>query len=249
MSQTQASLDAEINSFLVSGSDITAAALRQVLHDMNAGIFQNGITGFGPPVNLVGLTPQQGQLSTALQSDTTLAINQAIVPTWTGVHTFANLSAASSPFTGAVIVSGGVGIAQALYVGQTIYAGSSTIFAPVEVGQRASGTVSGTVSSTSLTFTLEPGAAIVGIDVFTTTAFLASGSVGLVAGSAAGDNGYAQIQSIKGTGKISLTFNGSNAQNAGNLPSGSPNLWLTITQGGTPSAVGQCLVLVRYLLL
>lgn len=249
MAQTQASLDAEINSFLVSGSDITAAQLRQVLHDMNAGIFQNGVTGFGPQVNLVGLTPIQGSLATALQSDTTLALSQAIVPVWTGIHTFNNLTPATSPFTGGAVFAGGVGIAGALYVGQTLYAGSTTIAAPVEVGQRATGTVSGTVSTTSLTFALETGATIIGIDIFTTTAFLASGSVGLVAGSAAGDNGYATIQSIKGTGKVSLIFNGTLAQNVGSMPSGTPNLWLTISQGGTASAVGQCLVAVRYLLL
>lgn len=47
-----------------------------------------GFTGFAAPANLVGLTSSAGTATTALHSDVTLALDQSIAPTWTGLHTF-----------------------------------------------------------------------------------------------------------------------------------------------------------------
>lgn len=255
----QASMSAEINAFLVSGSDITAAQLRQVLQDMTTCIFESGITGFGPPVNLVGMGPAiAGQLTTALQSDCTLAINAAIQPLWTGVHTFGNTTQASSALTGAVIVSGGVGIAQQLYTGGSIYSGN-TIYvgsaqAPVEVAQRASGTVSGTVSSTVLSFTIPTGQTVTGLIATTTTAFGASGGVTLTAGSTSSDKTsfVGGTVTISGLGMQQVTFNGNaTAQLAAINPGNNngPNFFVQLTQAGTPSAIGTVAIVLKYLTL
>lgn len=237
MAQTQAALDQEINAFLPSGSGITAGQLRQVLHDMNAGIFQNGVTGFAVPTNFVGLTPNQGSLSTALRSDATLAISQAITPTWTGQHVFGNTTPASSANTGSLTVAGGVGIAQALYVGQNVFSGSSMYInnTPVHAAVRQTGTCSGSVSTQSYNLTLLNGATITGVTVYTTAGFGATGSVMLTAGTTAGDNQYIQAQNIKALGVVKLNLNGTNAQGLFSLPNVNPNFVITLTQSGSNS--------------
>jgi collagen type VII alpha len=58
-----------------------------------------GVTMFGNPTALVGLTAINGVLTTAMRSDAAPAINQAIVPTWTGLHTFDAGISVSSPYT------------------------------------------------------------------------------------------------------------------------------------------------------
>jgi len=60
---TQASIDAEINAQLPSGSNITASVLRQVLHDMNAAVFQSI-----PPTT----TPSVGSILSATTASTTV---------------------------------------------------------------------------------------------------------------------------------------------------------------------------------
>lgn len=68
---------------------------------------------FATPTVLVGLGPASaGVLNTALRSDAGLVLDQAIVPTWTGVHTFATAGTPSantlfSPTAGIVIPANG----------------------------------------------------------------------------------------------------------------------------------------------
>ena len=249
MSQTQASLDQEINSTLVSGNDITAAQLRQVLHDMNAGIFQDGVTGFNTPANSVGLASSAGTATTAMRSDATLALSQSITPTWTGPHAFSNSTPSTTPTTGAVTVTGGMGIAGMLNLGGTLNAAGSIYvnLAPVEVAQRATGTVSGTVSTTDITFSLPTGATLISVRAYTTTAFLATGTINLTAGSAAGDTAYITSQNIKALGLVVLNLNGTGIAGMSSLPAGTPNFFVRITQTGTPSAVGSAVIVVGYL--
>lgn len=48
-----------------------------------------GATAFANPSGLIGLSPVNGVAATALRSDGHSAIDQGIVPTWTGMHSFA----------------------------------------------------------------------------------------------------------------------------------------------------------------
>jgi len=53
----------------------------------------SGITGVANPTATIGLTAVNGTATTALRSDGAPALSQAIVPTWTGTHTFSNAAA------------------------------------------------------------------------------------------------------------------------------------------------------------
>jgi hypothetical protein len=59
----------------------------------------SGITGFANPSISVGLTATNGSATTAMRSDATPALSQAIVPTWSGAHTFQK----------AILISGSAG--------------------------------------------------------------------------------------------------------------------------------------------
>lgn len=117
---------------------------------------------------------------------------------------------------------------------------------PVEVAYRLGGTV-GAVANTHYNLTLPSGITVTGVTAYTLTAFLASGSVTLQAGTGAGDNSYIAAQSIKSLGVVPLSFSGASApQGQYLLPATSPNYCLTIVQGGTPSATGSALILIKY---
>ncbi len=62
---------------------------------------------FANPATSIGLTAVNGSATTAMRSDAAPALSQAIIPTWTGTHTFSN-STYSALFTGGNV---GVGIA------------------------------------------------------------------------------------------------------------------------------------------
>ena len=47
-----------------------------------------GFSGFANPTGLIGLTANNGVATTGTRSDATHALDQSIVPTWTGIHTF-----------------------------------------------------------------------------------------------------------------------------------------------------------------
>lgn len=293
MAQTQANLDSEINTLLQSGIDITAATLRQVLHDMNAAVFQSGVTGLATPSAQIGLTAQAGSAGTAMRSDGAPALSQGITPVWAGIHVFASGVPATSPTTGALvvsnpggigvggivnaagaIVSGTVGITGLLQVngstsgGSTItvtslgntaevsgtlalYNGQAGAVSPVSAGQRVTGTVSGTVATTDISLIIPAGVTVLGIQIFTGTAFGASGSVNLTAGTGIGDNAYLTATNIKAFGVFSPAWNGASNGNLGSMPAGSPsgvpNMFLRLTQVGTPSGVGSATIIVDYI--
>jgi hypothetical protein len=58
------------------------------------------------PTHLVGLTPAGGSSTACAPIDVTFAIDQSIVPTWTGAHTFAN----AVSFLSTVMFSGGLSL-------------------------------------------------------------------------------------------------------------------------------------------
>lgn len=292
MAQTQANLDAEINTLLQSGIDITAATLRQVLHDMNAATFQTGITGFATPAAQINLSAQAGSATTAMRSDAAPAISQGITPTWSGVHTFASGIPSTSPTIGALLVSspGGIGVGGAINCSGPVSSGtvgstgvvqvngstsgvtaitvtalgntglvsgtlalynSSNTPSPIEAGQRVTGTCSGTVATTDILITIPGGVPVLGIQVYTGTGFGATGSVNLTAGTGIGDNAYLQATNVKALGFYNPNWNGSSAGSLGAIPvgspAGSPNMFLRLTQTGTPSGVGSAVIIVDYM--
>lgn len=61
---------------------------------------------FAPPATLVGLTAIPGGAPNAMRSDAAPALSQAIVPIWTGAHTFNNSFRATAATAASVAVSG-----------------------------------------------------------------------------------------------------------------------------------------------
>lgn len=60
------------------------------------------------PTGSIGLTAVNGTATTAMRSDAAPALSQAIVPTWTGLHTFsAGLTGTSGTFSGVLAANGG----------------------------------------------------------------------------------------------------------------------------------------------
>jgi len=55
---------------------------------IQAGDLPGSFSGFANPTASVGLTVVNGSASTAMRSDAAPALDQSIVPTWTGLHTF-----------------------------------------------------------------------------------------------------------------------------------------------------------------
>lgn len=281
MALTQAGLDAEINAQLPTNSNygIPAGTLRAVLHDMNAAIFQgsSGVSGLAAPTGSVGLTAVAGVLTTAMPSDAAPALSQAIAPTWTGLHAFANTTASTTPATGAVTIAGGLGIGGALNVGSGLASGkvsvaggsltlngitsgatsfnatatgSVTVTSPtgsaaaVQAAQRIAATVTA-VANTDFTLNIPTGATILGVTVYTTTAFTGTTAM-LQAGSAVGGATYIGPISIQALGVYALTL-ASTGPAQGSMPAGTPNYFIRIVQTG-PTAVGAATIVVDYLL-
>jgi len=76
-----------------------------------------GAVTYANPTASVGLTAVNGAATTVMRSDAAPALSQSIAPTWTGVHAFSNTTDSTSKTTGAVTISGGIGIAKKAYFG------------------------------------------------------------------------------------------------------------------------------------
>lgn len=85
----------------------------------------SGAVGANPTAS-VGLTAVNGSALTFMRSDAAPPIDVGITPTWTGIHTFANTTNASSISTGSIITSGGLGVAKKAYFGETVFLPAST---------------------------------------------------------------------------------------------------------------------------
>lgn len=312
---TQADLDLDINANLPSGSGITAAALRQVLHDMNAAIFEST-----PPTG----TPVTGAVPIASGPTTTAWGTQFPAP-----MTFADLTQATNPATGSVVLAGGLGVGKAIWAGDVINSsvagivaslagsvggvalvgassnhptglmannveqvriltnGTLAAFSGITSGvnggnggqlqlngptsglslisttatgqlrinsdalyqaQRATGTVSGTVSTTDIPLSLPTSCTVISVVAYTTTAFLATGTINFTAGTAAGDNAYVTNTNVKSIGIVTMTLQTGRIGNLVSMPAGAPNnFFIRLTQTGTPSGVGSVTVVVNYL--
>jgi len=64
-----------------------------------------GSTGLGNPTATIGLTAVNGSAGTGLRSDGAPALSQAIVPTWTGIHTFIQSPAADPAQSNSAVVN------------------------------------------------------------------------------------------------------------------------------------------------
>lgn len=88
---------------------------------------------FANPSATIGLTAANGTATTAMRSDATPALSQAITPNWTGIHTFSNATN-SALFTGGNVGIGTTTPAKLLTVsasdtGTTLTAGSAAALA------------------------------------------------------------------------------------------------------------------------
>lgn len=71
--------------------NLGAAAVTPTAAQINA-VVGSGITGFANPSVTIGLTAVNGSGTAAMRANAAPALSQAIAPTWTSLHTFANAS-------------------------------------------------------------------------------------------------------------------------------------------------------------
>ena len=71
---------------------------------IQAGDLPGSFSGFANPTASIGLSAVNGSATTAMRSDAAPALSQAIIPTWTGTHTFSNATYS------ALFMGGNVGI-------------------------------------------------------------------------------------------------------------------------------------------
>jgi hypothetical protein len=83
---------------------------------IQAGDLPGSFSGFANPTTSIGLTTVNGSLASAMRSDAAPALSQAIIPTWTGTHTFSN------------------GTYSALFTGGNVGVGTTNPSAPLQVG-------------------------------------------------------------------------------------------------------------------
>lgn len=151
------------------------------------------------PTNKVGLTAVGGVATSAVPIDATYAIDQAIVPTWTGVHTFSAkpVMNAGLTVTGAAITSS---------AGLTVSAGS--------VALQSGAAVSGSALTASAGLTVSAGSVIVGsptgggqgTGTINATGLFING-VAVAVGTVTSITGTAnQITASASTGAVTLSF-------------------------------------------
>lgn len=80
----------EDSNLIVGTTTITGGVNGYFLYDNNGVLGVTPAVSFANPTASVGLTAVNGVLGTAMRSDAAPALSQAIIPTWTGLHTFSN---------------------------------------------------------------------------------------------------------------------------------------------------------------
>lgn len=153
------------------------------------------------------------------------------------------------PFT--PTVAGG-----AAYIDNTIL-GSTTPVQIASVADSASGIAGKTdylqrlslpvtaVTNTDFTLSVPTGATIVTIAVYTTTAYTGT-TANLSIGSAAAGAQYVAATSIASIGVVQLTLVNAAAASLLSMPAGTPNVFIRIAQGATPTVVGAGTLVINY---
>jgi hypothetical protein len=124
------------------------------LHNFTGGLEVNGVavsTATGAnPTSSVGVTATNGIATTFMRSDAAPALNQAIVPTWTGVHTFGAAAIFNGPTVTINGVSGQTPLTVGWFSGQpSILAGNITCDEPAATSSSGAVNYGGTTATTA----------------------------------------------------------------------------------------------------
>lgn len=104
------------------------------------------------------------------------------------------------------------------------------------------------VTTTAITATLPAGAIVRSMAVYTTATFTGNtSSVTIAIGSAASGAQYVAAVSISAIGVLSLTLVAAAAGSFLSFPSGSPNVFITLTQAANATAVGAGTLSISYI--
>ncbi len=76
----------------IAGTSVRDATNLFTTGTVPAARLPSSFAGLANPTGTIGLTAVNGSAATAIRSDGAPALSQAIVPTWTGLHTFTNAS-------------------------------------------------------------------------------------------------------------------------------------------------------------
>ncbi|MCK4920220.1 MAG: hypothetical protein KAS71_04190, partial [Bacteroidales bacterium] len=132
------------------------------------------INTFANPTATIGLTATNGVATTAMRSDAAPALSQAIIPTWTGAHTFSALGT----FNAGITVTGGAINLNNDATANDVNIGTSTNTGTVTIGGTAAQTIDIGSGAAAKTVTL-------GSDNTTSTTTIEAGSGGLDLGASA----------------------------------------------------------------
>lgn len=100
------------------------------------------------------------------------------------------------------------------------------------------------VASTAFTMTIPTGYIVRGFSVATGTAYGAATDATIAIGNVAAGAQYVAATSIKATGVVALTLVGAGVAALLSMPSGNPNLFITVAQTGAASATGSATLFV-----
>lgn len=182
-----------VNTFIISGGQVAVyiALAAPVTPSAGASVYRNGVASAATtlttdnvvwatilltspsastpanPTATVGLVAINGSAATFMRSDAAPAINLAITPTWTGLHTFnAGLNSAAQIATttagAGVTIKGGTNakigtatlVGGAATVANTSVTANSLIFLTVQNGTASTGTVSVGTKTAGTSFTI-----------------------------------------------------------------------------------------------
>lgn len=106
----------------------------------------SSFSGLANPSALCQMTANNGVATTAMRSDGSCAIDPAIAPTMSGIWHFSNATGSSNAITGAVVVTGGLGVGDNINGNGNVRAGDGSAFYWVAGGEWRSGTAIGNKS-------------------------------------------------------------------------------------------------------
>lgn len=154
------------------------------------------------PTGTVGLSAVNGVLTTYMRSDAAPPLSQAIVPTWTGIHTFTNgVTTGTTSTSGSVFNYNALTTGTGHYIGSTSTAGSSTTTKLLHVAK--SGAQSGSVTTTAATIeNTSTGASATNVALRLTASGATTGNTALdiTAGQSVFPTGSAALPTIVGIG-------------------------------------------------